>query len=309
MNNKQNAKWWVDSILFALFIVAFLLNITGLDLHQWIGIGVAVLGLYHLVTHWSWVKAVTRRLIGKTNCKSRLCYLIDAALTLGFAMMAGTGLVISSWLDLPLADYDSWRVIHILSSIGTLLVVFLKIGLHWRWIVTTAKAALTRPTVQPRKPATVRGSAQPGGARLMDRRSFLVVMGTVGITSTLALSNAVQALQLTQAPETLSDTQTITTIAYMTNNAVPTAAVAQPKLASTVASAATPTAANSMIVTSATATTTATAVPPTATAAATTIAAPVACTVLCQKGCSFPGSCRKYVDTNKNNLCDRGECM
>ena len=32
------------------------------------------------------------------------------------------------------------------------------------------------------------------------------------------------------------------------------------------------------------------------------------CTVSCRKGCSFPGHCHRYVDTNNNNLCDLGEC-
>jgi len=33
------------------------------------------------------------------------------------------------------------------------------------------------------------------------------------------------------------------------------------------------------------------------------------CTVRCQKGCSYPGHCHRYVDTNNNNRCDLGECV
>jgi len=32
------------------------------------------------------------------------------------------------------------------------------------------------------------------------------------------------------------------------------------------------------------------------------------CTVRCQKACSYPGHCHRYVDTNNNNRCDLGEC-
>ena len=38
-------------------------------------------------------------------------------------------------------------------------------------------------------------------------------------------------------------------------------------------------------------------------------ASSTACTIRCNKGCSYPGHCRRYVDTNRNNRCDLGECM
>jgi hypothetical protein len=64
---------------------------------------------------------------------------IDASLMFGFAAILVTGLVISSWLALPLENYAAWRDAHVAASIITLLVVGGKIGLHWRWIVNTAQ--------------------------------------------------------------------------------------------------------------------------------------------------------------------------
>jgi hypothetical protein len=34
-----------------------------------------------------------------------------------------------------------------------------------------------------------------------------------------------------------------------------------------------------------------------------------ACVVQCGRGCSFPGHCRRYIDVNGNQLCDKGECL
>lgn len=36
--------------------------------------------------------------------------------------------------------------------------------------------------------------------------------------------------------------------------------------------------------------------------------AATACSVRCPRNCSFPGRCRKYVDSNGNGKCDLGEC-
>jgi hypothetical protein len=33
------------------------------------------------------------------------------------------------------------------------------------------------------------------------------------------------------------------------------------------------------------------------------------CAVLCHRGCSSPGHCRRYVDTSNNNRCDLSECI
>ena len=33
------------------------------------------------------------------------------------------------------------------------------------------------------------------------------------------------------------------------------------------------------------------------------------CVVLCPNGCSYPGRCRRYVDSNNNQRCDLGECL
>jgi hypothetical protein len=33
------------------------------------------------------------------------------------------------------------------------------------------------------------------------------------------------------------------------------------------------------------------------------------CSVRCRRGCSFPGHCRRYIDSNGNGKCDLGECL
>ncbi|HQP08880.1 MAG TPA: hypothetical protein PLY85_07660, partial [Anaerolineaceae bacterium] len=33
------------------------------------------------------------------------------------------------------------------------------------------------------------------------------------------------------------------------------------------------------------------------------------CVVRCPRGCSFPGRCHKYTDSNNNQKCDLGECL
>jgi len=102
MNTKQKTNWWIDLVLFTGFILTFYLDLTGLELHQWIGVFSAVLAAYHLLTHRDWVEAITRRFFVTANGRSRLYYVMDTGLLIGFALIVATGLVISTWLGLTI---------------------------------------------------------------------------------------------------------------------------------------------------------------------------------------------------------------
>jgi hypothetical protein len=205
--DKQKQNWIIDAVLFGGFLVALWLDLTGVAVHQWLGIAVGALAGYHLVAHWSWVEAVTGRFFGRTSKQSRQFYMVDAGLAVGFVTIAATGLAISTWLDLSLTSYVVWRNIHVLASVVTLALVVGKIGLHWRWIVSTARRRIF-PVSAPVRQASPGQPVQV--ATQMGRRDFVRLMAGVGAVALLAGVNAlsgtagdqVEAAPATQAAET-----------------------------------------------------------------------------------------------------------
>jgi hypothetical protein len=180
--DKQKRNWIMDATLFGGFLLALWLDLTGLAVHQWLGLAVGALAGYHLWVHWSWLRAVTGRLFGRTSKQSRMFYAVDAGLAAGFSIILLTGLAISTWLDLSLASGAAWRNIHVLASILTLALLMAKIGLHWRWIAGVARRRIFLAPA-PGKP----GDAQPAsGAVRVDRRDFLKIMGIAGAAALLA---------------------------------------------------------------------------------------------------------------------------
>lgn len=327
MNSQTSSRWVVDAALFAVFALAFFLDLTGLDLHQWIGVAAAGLALYHLVTHWNWVTAVTRRFFGKTSGKSRLCYALDAALLAGFAAIAVTGLVISTWLNLPLDNYDVWVTVHVGASMGTLAVTVAKLAVHWRWIVTAGRGLFARPMALPvAQPCPVAPAGRSSARRPVNRRAFLEVMAVIGVPSALALAQAARALrrplEVATAEEVFEPE-----VMFVTQVDVPQTAPTReaelnaPAGPQSAAESSAPTATATPVVFDVTATPATRSVIPdadpggavTATATAAPAAAleppAVSCVIRCSKGCSFPGRCRKYADNNGNNKCDLGECL
>ena len=256
--NKQLFFWIIDAVLWVSFLVLYFLDLTGLDLHQWLGVIVSAFAGYHLLLHASWVNSVTSRL-HKVAGRVRLNYLVDAALLAGFGLMLVTGLVISSWLNLGLDNYTAWKDLHVGSAIGSLAVLAAKIGLHWRWIVQTGQRLVTEVKAEFDPRLVLEPRTAPNA---ISRRHFLTVLTLTGISAGVAATNVLSEDKVANAaalPAAASTTGTTTSAAAAT--------------------------------TSSTASTSST------------------CTVRCNKGCSFPGKCRKYTDTNGNKKCDLGECM
>jgi hypothetical protein len=230
MNTKQKSNYWIDMGLFAGLVVLFYLDLTGVELHQWIGVLGGALVTYHLAVHWNWVKVVSQRFFGRTSGRARGYYLIDAALLAGIAVIIFTGLVISTWLNLALSNFTGWLSVHITVSIFTLCVVVLKLALHWRWIVSTTRSVFAEPVQPAMQPVPVPVPVQPG-SRQMSRREFLRVMGVVGVSSFLALSSASASLKMlhdsdntTSAQEEVSSASTYVGIASSSSSTTNSAA-------------------------------------------------------------------------------------
>jgi hypothetical protein len=268
------------------------MDLTGVALHQWMGVTLAAAILYHLVTHWTWVKLVTARFFHQTSSRARLYSLLDGGLLAGFGMIIATGLVISTWLDLPLNNYAAWYNVHVFSSIATLALLLGKLAAHWRWIVQNSMAILGRGKPAARPVGTAVPVVQPINA--ISRRHFLTMMGGLTLASMVSIGTALNGATGASAVQATAGTATSSPAA---GSSLTGSTTAQNQPAETTALSSSHPA---VTATSA----------PTATQAATstTASSAIPCTVLCNKGCTFPGRCRKYTDTNGNGRCDLGEC-
>lgn len=288
----QTKKWVIDLGLFTGFVVAFLMDITGLAFHQWLGILVGAMAAYHLISHWVWVKSVGGRFLDNTSWHSRGLFLLDAVIMIGFITIILGGVVMSTWLNLALVNYSAWRDVHIIASIDTLLLVVFKISLHGQWILRTMHQMFHKPATVKPEYSFLQQPAPAVAPASTERRDFLKLMGAVGGASILAMAFALDTRSLAasaQSGDTSSTTES--TSSAVTETATQQSAAAVQSTADATAQAiSTPTA-------------TATAVP------TSTQAAVVSCTVLCARGCAFPGGCHRYVDNNNNGLCDNGECL
>ena len=276
MSSKNLLKWLLNFTLCGLFLTTFFLDLTGVNWHQWLGLMVGILALFHLLNHWQWVKAVSQKFFHSTSSVVRINYLLDVGLAVGMGILVLSGLAISTWFGVNGNRFVVLSSIHKLTSVVTLGLLILKLVLHWKSI-TKAVRQLLKP--QPLKePESILVTSSQDLSRI-SRREALRTIGMISVVGSLVMVKAITSLQIpnsgvnqleknADSVNKFSDESTPDSFSSQNLQPTPESFVPSDNSQTT-----------------------------------------PDCSVRCPNGCSYPGRCRRYVDGNKNGKCDLGECL
>lgn len=144
MTGKSKTNLYLDGISFIAFLAVMEPNLTGLPVHEWLGLALGAGLLVHLLLHWKWVVRVMKRFFQPLAWRVRLNFILNTVLLTAFSLILVSGVMISESLGLAqLLGLESggpaWRGIHHAASNLSLLLVGLHLALHWGWIVTAFK--------------------------------------------------------------------------------------------------------------------------------------------------------------------------
>jgi hypothetical protein len=136
---RSMKKILLDLCMTVVLLALMVPKLTGLSLHEWGGLAICLAFIVHLLLNWSWVACVSRKLFSKLPAKTRLNYMLDALILIGFFLIVLSGMAIAktidfSWLHLPGQQFF-WRKLHTSASMMTFLAVAMHVGLHWNWIL------------------------------------------------------------------------------------------------------------------------------------------------------------------------------
>jgi hypothetical protein len=147
----------IDAAIFVAFLVATAPRLSGISIHEWLGVAFGAAVIVHLLLHWQWIIAVGRTMLTKARANARVNYLLNIALFIDATLITFTGLMISQVVlplfGIRLPEGFFWRRLHSLSSDAGVILVGLHIALHWQWVLkTTARLfGFMRPTPKPRQ--------------------------------------------------------------------------------------------------------------------------------------------------------------
>ena len=111
----------------------------GLVFHEWAGLIIGIFFILHKILNWGWIKKVTIFFFSNTTWRARINYFIDVILLAGLILMILSGIAIArtidfSWLNIG-GSQMFWRIMHLSSSMITLVLFGIHLGLHWSWVL------------------------------------------------------------------------------------------------------------------------------------------------------------------------------
>jgi len=138
----------LDAALFAAFLVLLSPRITGLTIHEWLGLVLGAPMIVHLLLSWSWIAAAAKRLMSPRNARDIVNTLLNALLFVTTTVVIVSGIVISQvalpWLGVITVDDRRWRATHNQFTTWLMLTMSAHIAMNWRWIVTATRGYLPR---------------------------------------------------------------------------------------------------------------------------------------------------------------------
>jgi uncharacterized protein DUF4405 len=130
---------YVDVVVLATLLLLFAPRLTGLPIHEWLGVSLGATLIVHLLLSWSWISSGTRRLVSGLNRRARINYVLNWLLFVLILIELTSGIAISRVvlpsIGIATINDRSWRALHNLTLNWTKLVLGFHIAMNWRPLV------------------------------------------------------------------------------------------------------------------------------------------------------------------------------
>lgn len=128
---------WVDAVALAVYLIVANPVITGLEIHEWLSLGVFIVFVVHLAMHHDWVVSTVRAAFKTPSWATTGNLVLDVLILLLFCLDIVSGILLSRHV-LPAAGlfaegYFIWKPIHALASKALLALIIVHVVVHWKW--------------------------------------------------------------------------------------------------------------------------------------------------------------------------------
>lgn len=144
MEKTRKIRIVIDICMAALLLLLLNSAVTGVLLHEILGVAITVLFIAHLIVNRKWIAGITRS-FKDVKTKVRAAYIFDAVIALSTALSVISGMLISKFLFSELAAKTGlWYEIHVVASYLAFFLILLHAALHAGWIRGTMQAFAKR---------------------------------------------------------------------------------------------------------------------------------------------------------------------
>ena len=129
----------VDLVASAVYLVAANPAITGIGLHEWLGLGALLAFLVHAAMHVDWALEALRGSLARPSWARTGNLALDLLVVVAFMACAVSGLLVSGAvlpaLGLYAEGYYFWDPLHATSAKLLLALLLVHVVVHWKRIV------------------------------------------------------------------------------------------------------------------------------------------------------------------------------
>jgi putative effector of murein hydrolase LrgA (UPF0299 family) len=149
---RLKAVFWLDAVLLVSVCALETVPVTGMVLHEWLGLAIAAMIVAHLLLSWAWVAAKTRQLFAVQPARTRINYFLNLLLFACMTAVVYSGILISQdavpaltgKAAADLTGQFGWDLIHRRFSDWVLILAGLHLVINWEWSVAAARKILRK---------------------------------------------------------------------------------------------------------------------------------------------------------------------
>jgi hypothetical protein len=170
MNKIKGFKTALDIVMTVLFLLLMKVSITGIALHELIGIGIFFLFAAHKLLNYKWISGVFKGIAkGKSTARALFMLALDAVILLLVTLNVISGVLISQTIFTGVAasNITGWSNLHHIAAYSSLVLLSVHIGLHWQMLINIFKKLLGLNTENP--------------VRTLIARAALIIIAVMGI--------------------------------------------------------------------------------------------------------------------------------
>lgn len=136
----------IDAVVLALYLVAANPALTGIGIHEWLGLGVLVAFFVHAAVHADWVVEAVRGSFAHPSWARTGNAVLDVFILVAFMTATVSGIMVSGAflpaLGLYAEGYYFWDPLHAVSAKVLLALLVLHVVVHWKWLASALKKGM-----------------------------------------------------------------------------------------------------------------------------------------------------------------------
>src|SRR5262249_20555080 len=195
MSRRTLCVLLVDSAMLVLVCILECLDLTGLELHEWLGFTLCPVVLLHVSWQWPWFVTQFRKFLGARSARFQINALLNALLLVLMSAVLLSGVLNSrqaiSLVGERFGSVRVWREMLGWLNFTLLVWVALHLGLNWDWVLGIlarrhrGQPAAVEPAIpintpsRPRHPLFRRGLAALAAAIVSTGATYLVIYALV----------------------------------------------------------------------------------------------------------------------------------